>query len=497
MTTVVSGELAELAEFVSGCRLDEIPDPVLDHARGLILDQLGVCLTGARQTGYWDLAEAVSGLGLASAGPALVLAPGAPRRGPYAAALLNAAASHLSELGEGVSRAVVHVSNAVVPAALAYADTHPVTGSQLLRAVALGCETLIRFGIAVNQPPDTPTDAGDIAAAYLRGWWTPIMLSPVGAATAWVLLGGGGSRELREAWSTALNVGPATGVAFVLGGAPTKGLGMGLGCASGIAAAEVALRQTRDEPAPVAGEPTGEPGYDPVTGWMPLLGSPPNPAAFTRELGRAWELDYPLYKYIATVGPLHAAVEAVFDLVEAHPIAPAEVVDVLVEGYQRTVQFLGRPHPRTAEEAKTSLAHTLAVALVTRDRRAMLHDAFEPVVRTDPEVGRIAGLVRAVREPTFHAEYPRRSSKSRVTITTRDGQQYRAEVDRDALPRYHRPSREDLTGKLVAATGHLFAEADARRLAERCWAIEELSRAGDLTDQLAGLLAEQTGEAER
>lgn len=493
MTTAVGEELAALAEYVSTCPLDEIPEPVREHARGLILDQIGVSLTGARQAAYRELLAATAGLGLDGTGPALVLAPGAPRRSPYAATLLNAAASHLSELGEGVSRAVVHASNAVVPAALAYADAHPVTGEQLLRAVALGCETLIRFGIAVNLPPGS-AGQGDVAAAYLRGWWTPIVLAPVGAATAWVLLGGGGNGELREAWATALNLAPAAGVPFILGGASTKGLGMGVGCATGIAAAEVALRQ-RPAAEPVSARPVGEAGYDPLTGWMPLLVPEPNPTALVRELGREWELDYPLYKYIATVGPLHAAAEAVFDLLAAHPIEPAEVVDVLVEGYQRTVQFLGRPYPHTAEEAKTSLAHTLAVALVTGDRRALLHEGFEPAARSNLEIGRIAGLVRAVREPQFHAEYPRRSAKARLTVTTRTGQQHTTEVDRDALGRYHRPSRDDLTGKFVDATGHLLAEADARRLAERVWSIEQVLRAGDLTDTIARLLAGQAGEA--
>jgi hypothetical protein len=93
-----------------------------------------------------------------------------------------------------------------------------------------------------------------------------------------------------------------------------------------------------------------------------------------------------------------------------------------------------------------------------------------------------------VRHPTFDAEYPRRSSRARVTITLTNGDRHVAEVDRDALARYHRPSRADLTDKFVAATGHAFGEDDARRLAARVWSVERAPRAGDLTDTLAGLL---------
>jgi 2-methylcitrate dehydratase PrpD len=481
---VPSSVLDDLAGFVCAHPIGDIPEPVREHARALIVDQVGVCLTGSRQEAFRRLLAVQAPLGLDHDGPALVLAADAPRRSPYAAVLLNAAASHLSELGEGVSRAVVHASNAVVPAALAAADRNPVTGEQVLRAVALGCETLIRFGLTVNSPPDLSGASGDVAAAYLGGWWTPIVLSPIGAATAWTLLGGGGPRQLRDAWLTALNSAPATSVSFILGGDSTKGLAMGLGCASGVAAAEVALRSEPDAAAPV--EPS-----DPVTGWLPLLVPEGNPAALVRELGHRWELDYPLYKFFATVGPLHAAVEAVFEILARQSVPHEEVTDILVEGYQRTVQFLGRPRPGTAEEAKTSLCHALAVAVVTGSRDTLLHDAFEPDLRGDGAVAAVAGKVRAVCHPVFDEEYPRRSARSRVTISLANGDRHVCEVDRDALPRYHRPSRVDITDKFVAATAHAWPEAEARHLADLLWSVQELPLARHLTDSIAGVLAGQ------
>lgn len=475
-TEAVEGTAVELAAFLSRCALADVPEPVREHARGLVLDQIGVTLLGSRQRAYAHLRSQIADLGLLGDGPSLVLAAGGRRASPYAATLLNAAASHLSELGEGVSRAVVHVSNATVPVVLAHADRIGATGEDVVRAVALSCEALIRFGLAVNWPPGEPSPTGDIAAAYLAGWWTPTVLSPLGAVTACLLLEGAEPADLLRGWAAAANCAPATSVSFVLGGDPAKGLAMGVGCATGVLAASL----------------RGD-GFEDVqhlaTGWMPRLVPHVNAAPLGRDLGERWELDYPLYKYMATVGPLHAALEAVFAILDRHVIAPEDVTDVRVESYQRTVQFLGRSRPATAEEAKTSLAHAIGVALVEQRREALLHDAFEPTARTDARIAAVADTVRTERNPVYDAEYPRRSARARVTITLADGRDHVAEIDRDALPRYHRPDHDDLTEKFVGATRHLLVEADARSIAAAAWSLDRNPDARALSHEIGDALA--------
>lgn len=445
----------ELAEFLAAAGTD-VPAGPRRHATGLLLDSLGVMVLGSRQPAFGSTVAGLTATGVLGSGDATVFTDSPWSTTPYGATLLNATAMHLSEMGEGVSRAVVHVSNAVAPAALAVLSHRPdVGGERLVRAMALAMEATIRFGLLLNRPASA-SEQGDAAVAYKAGWWTPSMLGGIGAATVSGLLTGLTPAQLVHAWGITLNCAPATSVEFVLGGAGGKGASMGVGCASGLLAAGLAG--------------AGVTGEADIAHWAGLLSPDPNPARLTAGLGHSWELDFPLYKYFATVGPLHAAMEASLAIARRYRFSPADVERVEVLGYARTAQFLGTARPRNAEAAKTSLRHTVAVALATGDDSAFIERAFAAELRGDEVVGALADRVSARVDPAIDAEYPMRSARARVIVHLRSGEQLVEEVNRDALPRYHGPSHEDLTAKFCAIVGSAGHSATAARaVAERIW----------------------------
>jgi len=424
----------ELARFITSPD-SQVSPKAREHATGLILDSFAVMVLGSRQSSYQATAHALRRIGLLEPGAATVYSDRPFAASPFGAALLNATAMHLSEMGEGVSRAVVHASNAVVPAALAIAEGTEISGEHFVRSVALAMETTIRFGLMLNRPAHAATDRGDEALAYKAGWWTPSTLSGVGAATVTCLLRGLTAQQVVDAWGIALNSAPTTSVAFVLGGASGKGITMGMGCAGGLQAAELTA--------------AGITGGTAIEKWSALLSSAPNPRRLSQDLGTVWELEFPLYKYFATVGPLHAAIEAALWLAQEHKPDPAEIEKIEVFGYTRTVQFLGEAFPHGEEAAKTSLRHVVAVALATGRADAFISDAFEPELRKDPMIGGLAAKVIGIVEPEYDAEYPMRSARSRLVLHLTGGRTLEHEIDRDRLPRYHSPSRADLNTKFA------------------------------------------------
>ncbi|MFC0530534.1 MmgE/PrpD family protein [Phytohabitans kaempferiae] len=465
--------VAKLADFVVSTR-DGIPDGPRAHANGLLLDAFGVMLLGSRQDSYAATASAFARMGLLAPGPATVFGTAPSPAGVFAATALNATAMHVSEMGEGVSRAVVHASNAVVPAAVAVAQRDGTDGASVLRALALGMETVIRFGLLLNRPAGATVE-GDAAVAYKAGWWTPSALSGIGAATAVGVLRELSAERLVDAWTIALNCAPATTVPFVLSGASGKGVSMGAGCAGGAMAADLAA--------------AGVGGDRDVGSWAALVSPAPNPDRLSDGLGETWELDYPLYKYIATVGPLHPAIECALAIVRRGRIDPADIASVEVHGYARTAQFLGVARPPTEEAAKTSLKHVVAVALATGDEGAFVSRAYEPAMREDPEIGRLADKVVAHVEPGFNREYPMLSARNRLVVTLTDGQVLREEVDRDRIPRYHRPARADLDAKFARIVTGDPDDARCAAVADTVWAAADqpFSR---VVDAVSGLFAE-------
>jgi 2-methylcitrate dehydratase PrpD len=430
-------ELTALSEFVAGTSYEALPAGAVEQARLLSLDFVAASWLGARN----ELAPVLRGLYLdgSSRGPSRVLGSGGQGAAAAVAAGLHAAFAHQVELAEGVSRAVVHCSNSVVPAAIAVAEELGSTGAEYLRAVTLGCETIIRFGLMLATDPDA-TVAGDNPIAYRRGWWTPAMLAPLGAATATILLRGGDAAALRNAWGIAVNVCPTATRALVHEGGSAKGFAFGVGVMSGVAAGSLAA----------AG---GSGLVDVVGGWATLLADARDVRLLSRELGTRYEMLDVLYKWFATVGPLFAPLEATFAIAaELGRLDPEQIESIDVRGYRRTVEFLRATGAVTAEEARSDLGYCLAQAILTNDPGALLESVFEPAALDDPACRALAAKVHATEDARYQAEYPLRSAIAEVTIRFRDGRSVSREVDRDRIARYHFPTRAEVAAKYAAVT---------------------------------------------
>jgi 2-methylcitrate dehydratase PrpD len=139
---------AALARFAADLELDKLPPEVLDRARLVASDTLGVMSAGARHPFLVALrAELASGNGLAS-----VVGTGA-RAAPGIAALLNAAACTALQADEGHRETGSHPAIHVLPAALAVGEVTGAEGDEVLRALVGGYEVAIRVGLELGGSP--------------------------------------------------------------------------------------------------------------------------------------------------------------------------------------------------------------------------------------------------------------------------------------------------------------------------------------------------------
>src|SRR5688572_14290164 len=130
----------ELAEYISASRFEQLPKDIVEHAKLLVLDTLGVGIFGA--TLPWSERLRATAQAMEAPGRASVwctpLAFSAPT-----AAMVNATAVHafeLDDIGPGG-----HNGSVTLSAALA-AGEHlgPLSGRELINAVVVGIETAAR-----------------------------------------------------------------------------------------------------------------------------------------------------------------------------------------------------------------------------------------------------------------------------------------------------------------------------------------------------------------
>jgi len=148
----------EYAEYTIELEYDDVPEEVIDYAKKLTLDAIGISIGARSRAESSD--SFVDGVdSLADGGEATVFATG-ERLEPEYAALLNGALIHSLDYDDTHRGASHHPGAPVIPAAIATAETvdRHVSGEELLAAIVAGYEVSCRLGQAIN--PESHYDRG-------------------------------------------------------------------------------------------------------------------------------------------------------------------------------------------------------------------------------------------------------------------------------------------------------------------------------------------------
>jgi 2-methylcitrate dehydratase PrpD len=160
-----------LARFVNETTFDKLPAEVVERAKLCLLDFVFVTL-GGHLSGLpavriiTEYAKEIGG-----ARESRILGEGSLVPCEYAT-MVNSIASEILELSDGDPRIIGHAGQAVIPAAIAIAEKKRASGKELLAAIVVGYDVMVRIGYAV------------IPSAFDRGLSASGCLSSFGAAAA-------------------------------------------------------------------------------------------------------------------------------------------------------------------------------------------------------------------------------------------------------------------------------------------------------------------------
>jgi 2-methylcitrate dehydratase PrpD len=446
-----------LARLVAHTALPDLPEQCAELGRRGILDALGCGLYGAVLPHVDWIRD---GLPAPAAGGATVWGH---RAGvdPERAALVNGTAVHATEMSETFIRAVVHPGNVVVPAAVATAEELGRTGAELLTAVVLGYEVLARCGLAAG--PD---------ALLEQRLHTFSLLGPFGAAAAVAKLRFGDDADrIHDALGIAATLAPTALLDAAREGATVKDVFEGHAAALGVVAGRYAslgvtgMRRWAEE-------------------WFPAVIRTPDLDRLTDGIGVRWEMAAGglRIKLRPVMGLVQPTIAAVLDLLDRHPVVPADVTDIRVDSTRRAM-IATDVAPATVTGAKASIPFTVA-ALLHQPEAARtdpyLLDFFTAELLGDPDVlalsARCGVRLDAEFDHHFEADAEMRY-ESRVTVTLRDGSRHTGYAD--IWPSTSRMSFDEVAGKftacatrggiaepapIVAAVRGLAGLDDARRL---------------------------------
>jgi 2-methylcitrate dehydratase PrpD len=326
----------QLAAFLAASRWEDIPEAVRHEGVRSLLNFVGGALGGCQ-----DEAVSLSVRVLTPYfGPAQASVIGRSER-PDAlnAAFLNAVSANVLEYDDTHLPTVIHPAAPVAPGLLALAERRRVSGIELLHALILGIEAECRIGLAVM-----PTH-------YRRGWHITATCGIFGAAAASGKLLGLDQKHM--AWALGHAATQSAGLVESLG-SMSKSIGVGNAAKNGLAAALFAE----------AGFTAADRAIEGRYGFAPVTSDSVNLGAITEGFGERWEILGNCYKPYPCGVVLFPVIDACLELRARHVPSPDRIARIVVRGHPLLRERADRPAVETGREAKVSLQHSAAVALL-------------------------------------------------------------------------------------------------------------------------------------
>lgn len=136
----------QLAAFACALTFEQIPDRTIKRAKQLLIDTLGVGLSGSRHPNFISALDGVASIP-GSSGRSPVIGSRVRLATPYAA-LVNGVACHVLDFDDTHTASIVHGSAILTPLSLALGEALCVSGRDMLSAFIAGWEVAARIGIA-------------------------------------------------------------------------------------------------------------------------------------------------------------------------------------------------------------------------------------------------------------------------------------------------------------------------------------------------------------
>lgn len=434
--------LDRMAGFVDDFDLGTAPADVVAHARLILLDTVGAIVAGCASPEVGSLQQRLGLDTAAAAGTAS--SPGSPKAFvPSVAAFVNGTAGTWDELDEGNYVTHQHPAVHVVPAALAVAEAHDLTGRALLEAVVVGYEVAARAGAATTFRDEVMHPHG-----------THGILG--GAAAVAKLLGLPGPRIL-EAVRVASSMSVATARGTVFQGATVRNTYAGQAAQNAVLAGDLVVSGFTgqlDGPAAVFGTVSGT-AFD--------------GDRFVDGLGTDFLLGRNYFKLHACCAYNHATLDALRAATGGRRIPADDVARVEVTTYFPATRMAATSVANPLA-AKFSLPYAVSAMLVhgSCDRAA-----FGPHVLSSPAVADLMTRVQLRESAEATRDYPDRQ-RAAVRVVLGNGEELAASVDR-VRGDWRSPVPEaTLLEKFDGLTSHLPGSASTR-LREALCRVEDVS----------------------
>ena len=391
------GIAGTLGSYVCEASYDELPRNVVTAVKERTLDFLGTAFDS-----YWryPMTSVISVLqGYGGKEEATVIGEGIKLPCGFAA-MVNSAYN----ISDGARFTGGHPACVIVPAALAASEVRgsarPVGGKELILAIALGYEVMLRIGRAMYP------------SSHNRGFSPTSIHGPMGAAAAVGKILNLDGETITNAISIAGLMGHGLQAAD-RAPYPTFSFQTGRASEAGVLSALVAR--------------AGLKGSDDILeeGFLHAFSDDPRIDLIEKDLGKDFTIVKTYIKVHGGCRHMHAPIDGALFLRHNHNLDWRDIKEIKVKIYSTALAVCSIERPQTGRQAEYTIQFGVPTALIYGDASP---DRFTDSVLRDERVQALMGKIRVELDPELDKEYPERRITI-VEITTEDGSTFSRRVD--------------------------------------------------------------------
>ena len=439
----------------------DLAEEVVDRTRYLLLDFLGCAIRGTLTNStipVLQLAERKK-----SVQGQIPIIGTARSSEPSFAALAVGTAAHSLELDDVVNSGSLHPAVAVIPAALSTGYGRRCSGAELLTAIVIGYELMVKLGIAL-QP----------AAHYRQGFHPTGTCGVFGAAAASAKIMKLAAHEMTHALGIAGSQ-AAGSLEFLADGAFTKRFHAGWAAHSGVLAAELAKDGFTGPATIIEGK----------FGFLHGYSQESDPEAVLKNWSTPWEVMNSSIKPHACCRYKQGPIDCIMEIMESQELRAEEIervdIAILDAGFDLVAEPVEQKmDPMSVVDAQFSMPFGAALAILRKD--AFL-DRYQMNEINDPEIREFMKRIRCLRDPELNNDFPRKWP-ARVVVHTTDGRNFEHRLDHPKGDPENPLSWDEVIDKFTTLAAEVLPLSQCRKIITLVRNVDQLEDITELVDEM-------------
>jgi len=440
------------SEFVNSTSWSDIPEEVREKSKYYFLDWIGALIAGSSTHEASIIRNIIEKQGGTLQANVIGLEQ---KTSVLNAALGNGYISHILEVDDVHKKSISHPAAPIDSAALSVAQSINASGEDLLLAIILGYEIMLRIGEAV-----TPS--------HYKIWHTTATCGTFGAAVASGKLYNLDSVQLTNSLGNAGT--QAAGLwEFLEDGAMSKYLHVGKAAFNGVLSSLLAKEGYTGAIKIFEGE----------RGFIKAYSTEKCPEEF-KNLGKPFKIVETSIKNYASCTHTHTAIDSVLSIVNKEKLNPDQIAKIKIFTYDNAERIAGFKNPKSPIEAKFSLSYCVASAVYYGKVNL---DNFTSKKINDHAIKRLIKIIEINTRDDLNKLHPEKWP-ARVEIITRNNCIYKEGFDYPKGSPENPLSCKELQQRFIDFSTRSISYSKAKYLMENILKIEEINNINQLFTNL-------------